>query len=402
MPLDADNLLNDLAAPCQRALDIHLRRMLNEALNHGEQAFIDSHVNACPACQTLFASLQTPHEQVRDAAKMCQPAKGFAARTMQRIDQSAARTAAPEAAKPPALRVWTAPARTGIWRFRKIALAAASVCLALAGIYAAIVFTATPALAVSVKRGELAGKDGESATRLRQGQTYIARKQTVLELGQNARVKMEAGAEFRLKISASRLQPDIELSNGDLYARADGTGIPLGLSCRHFDTEVQGGDIFVAHEDAAVSRGIVIVFSGSALVSATNQSVVRLGEGQVFYSVGTESWSTADRLELREVPQLKARHAEAAQVAPPELRAQYEVNVSGYQRELAALRSQMAQNERRGAARQDLSDRVSRVEKYLQIHQRRLEALSATGGTPPPFDQIQRGLDGRTDGRDWL
>jgi hypothetical protein len=391
------NNLEALPAPCQRALEVHTRQLLNEAVDAAECSFSASHLAQCAACRALFSELSSTHQVLNAQAMAGAASPGFAARTMARITVARA----PEKPNIQAPKVWVAP-RTGV-RFRKVALIAAMVMLAVAAVIAGVWVSRKSGPGLSIKRGEIVDAAGNVEGKLQPGHDYIVRQQTVLDLSDAVHVKAEAGAQFRLRDNGTAL-PDIELRSGDLYARADDAAAPLELSCKFFDASVNSGDVFVAHEDAEVSRGIVIVFAGSAQVTSRNQTTVQLDEGHVFYSVGSESWSSADRIELRDVPRLQQKYAADSQPAaqPAELRAQYAEKVAGYRSEMDNMRRKLASLTPASPEHSEVAERLQRVEKYLQVHQQRLQALTSAGEIAPPFDQIQRGIDGHANAKDWL
>ena len=402
---------------CDRVLEIKVRQLSGEPVDEREQALLHTHLAACPACasaQNLITETDAVLKQTYGSAKV---RTGFSARVLSALPASfeVPNTAEKvtekeharvrESAMTPVgqnsgLRVYsnaTGNSQSVSRSWFKYGLAA-TVLIGVLGLVLARVSKQGPG---SIKRGLLAGADGQAVSEMQPGHLYTAKEETVLDLGAQARVKAEAGAEIEITGS---IKPEVRLRTGDLYAATTDDDKPLRVSCSNFDTDLHTGDFFIAEERGAANEthGVVIVFSGHARVTPKEMEEMPLTAGQVFYSVGDDVLALSERRDLTDL----SRDGQMPAILPNKdvslLRQEYKTQVEGYQKELKQLREELTRvKEEMQVA--ELRERSQRVVEYLDAHRRRLKSLSDVAPTPQfPLEQIERGLKGHLDPATWL
>ncbi|HYF52311.1 MAG TPA: hypothetical protein VEJ63_23085 [Planctomycetota bacterium] len=344
-------------------------------------------MHQCPRCQSILA-LSAEFESAVASELSARNPSAFSAAVLARLPKASA----PAAAKgfvvvaAPTPRRWT-------W-----GLAAAVVLLALSAVigFASGIFqkqVPASAFAPNVARGRLTDAQGKSAQKLETGTRYTAREQSVVALNDATLLKLETGTKFEV---SSDENPGVRLAAGDMYAS---TAAPLRVSLRNFETDLHGGEYFVAQEDALGMQGVVIVFSGQAHVRVNRNAdlLLPLNPGQVYYSVEENGEMFADTVAASEVKPPKDLVA-----ATDDEKRLYADRVKGFEAELAEVRTQLARLPESAQQRSELQKRAGLIEKYLHDHRQRLEAMGGVDHPRKlPYEQIQRGLMGRTDPATW-
>jgi hypothetical protein len=381
-----------LPADCEAAANIQLRLLENDAVSSDERATLERHAAGCAQCRALFSSMQSSDSTLRGAFQSARVSDGFAARVMLALPAAPAASASgARRATETSPRVFTT-ARPSIFTPARIA---AALVLAAIGIATAIVFVAQePALAAAVKKGTISDANGKTVSALQVNKPYVAKETAVLALAESVLVKVQQGAEFQLEQAD---QPHLKLRSGDVYASTGRSTGPVMVACTYFDTELHGGDFFVAQENSPAARGIVIVFSGNARVQMPQKEAVPVGAGEVFFSIGAEGMPMA----AADLP--RKRQQAAVSEKDPQSRELYASKVTSYSQELADLKKALASAPQESRQYADLSDRCRRVSEYLDAHQRKLKSLTPDNSLQQiPFEQIERGINGRTESASWL
>jgi hypothetical protein len=227
----------------------------------------------------------------------------------------------------------------------------------------------------------------------------------------NEQMNIRKGAQFTVSTGENQ-EPELQLASGDLYAAA--VADPLHFECPHFQAELHSGDCFVAHEAGAAPRSVMILFEGSAHVTAHSHAAEALRSGQVFVCVGDVDEAYTDTLNLDDVEKALAQPAPipggpggpGGAHDPAAVKRQYEKLVQDYRAELADIDRRVAAGGNENASdAAELRERSTRITRYLQAHEARLRAMTGGGGIDRsriPVEEIKRGLDGRTDPSTWL
>ena len=388
--------LDTLPQDCQDALSAHIRNLSGETLDVSESALIQEHARSCDACREHIQILNASDRALRGAIKTAAPSSGFVARTMAALPASAA-----SAAPATHIRVFGStekPARqTAFWKRAAIA----AVVLLMAGVGATLAFKTlgrTPGL--SIQHGAIVDAQGRALNSVPLNTVCTAQEDTLIRGHHAEMINVRKGARFTVRDTNER-SPELQLASGDVYAVA-AAGEPVRLQCPHFDAEMSSGDCFVAHQTGELPQSVMIVFEGSAKVTAPRHDAMPLHSGQVFVCVGAANSEDtfAETLELNGI----AAAPDPAPVAadgkdPATVRKHYEKVVSDYRTELATLNRRIAGGEDNA----ELRERSARVNKYLEAHEARLRAMTELG--PPvriPLDFIKRGINGHTDPRTWM
>ena len=405
----AETLLETLAPACEKALNAHVRQLSGDALDDAAAAALREHRESCAVCRELLGAMDFSDQALR--GHRSQPSAGFAARTLAALPATI--ESAPDAETAPALRVFSGGAPIGArakWSARKwtrwVGIAAALALLAGAGIWMAMAF-ARPAQALTIQSGSLEDSHGRTVKTIPLNTAVTARDNTVLRGKHNELMNIRKGAQFMVSAGENQ-EPELQLASGDVYAAA--VADSLRFECPHFQAELDTGDCFVAHEASAVPRSVMILFEGSARVTAHRHDAAALRSGQVFVCVGDVDEAYTDTLNLNDVVKALEQPAPGPLPArardPAAVKRQYEKLVQDYRTELADIdrRAAAGGNENASDAA-ELRERSVRVTRYLQAHEARLRAMTGGGGIDRsriPVEEIKRGLDGRTDPSTWL
>jgi hypothetical protein len=378
--MDSD-FLPPLAQPCEKAMSIQVALLEQGVLDSESKAFFGKHLAECASCRERRDDLALAQQSLQNAFAKVIPAPDFASRVMTAISA----TQVPSRAVGQSHIFAAAPRR----RVFSLARLAAACLLALAGLAAAVLLSRRE---VVVCKGDITDSNGRTVSALRVGQPYQVKKTAVLDFGGKTRVKAEAGTEFQLETGASASKASFKLASGQVYAANQER--PLRVACDNFETSLEGGDFFVGQE-ARVSCGVVIVFKGRAQVKAQRKQALPVLAGQVFVCVGSEY---CDKFELQAMQQVEERKLEVE----ANLHAAYRARIEGYRQEAGQLEKELAAAPLDSPRHTDLADRYERVGRYLQIHQRRLEELTADQSLKIPFEKIKSGVKGYTDPAAWL
>jgi mannose-6-phosphate isomerase-like protein (cupin superfamily) len=189
-------------------------------------------------------------------------------------------------------------------------------------------------------------------------------------------------------------------------AKTENPSVPtaaMRVSLSNFETELQSGEFYIgqsgAYSHGSGSQSVLIVFSGTAQV-LDRDSIVSLNAGQIYYNVeqpigkGSQiSNTTTTEIVLIRKP-TPAHDSETKQM--------YRERVVGFETELKQLRGTLALQTEKNAQSEELEHRTQRVEEYLKQHRQRFETMNASEAEKQlPYEQIQRGIQGRTNPATW-
>ena len=373
----------ELPAACQSARDGFSAALLDAT---PRDATIAGHLLTCADCCAACDELAHSHAELQSTFCTALPSAGFCARVMAALPRSPAALQTSNANG--LLAVSAQPARS-FWRPMAAAAAAVLVLGAVSGaLYLNSRSSGTPDTAAQVVRGELLDAAGQRATALRTGQTYRVVSEAVLSVAPTAKARVLEGSAFTV-----RAPGEMALNKGDAFFAAQSAAQPIRVSVSAFEARTSDGDLFVSEEPAGSRRGVTIVFDGRAQIQQGAREIP-LDGGQIFWAAqrgGGEILTLADVLERM------TAEVSLDGVMTDELRAQYRSTIEGYDAELAGLRRELKES-REPKRRQDIEDRVRRVQDYRTQHQRRLEDLPDA----LPVEQIRRGLDGHRAPRTWM
>jgi hypothetical protein len=384
---------NDLQSnACERAMELHTRALVGEAVDASERHELELHVVGCAECRKIQEELQQADTQLRTALSSNQVSSTFAQRTL------AALPAAPEtiASTPEMPRVFAATPARRSWASR-LSIAAALVAGVLVVWAASSLISKRPGnetrAPMSVVRGKLLDANGNAVTQLKQGAVYTVQADSVVPLSDANIVNLKEGAEFQVQGDNA-----LKLTAGDLFAygRPESDQKPLRVSCSTFDTLLHAGDFYVAEDGAQDSSSVVIVFNGQAQITRDNETLP-LRAGQVFYVLAAEDMVFAQTIELSDAVARLHNDPGVQRKDLADLRDLYEKQIRGYQKELVELDKQL-KSEQNAQKLAELRKRQQLVLNYRDEHQRKLKSFWREF----PYEELKRGLNNRTEPSTWL
>ncbi len=392
-----DQPIDNLAAECQRALDVQARDLSGETVDASERQEFEAHLAACSVCRAMQQSLIKTDESLRMAFSQTRASSGFAARTLAALPTMAEVASAPVTNTP---RVFSAgPARRS-WG-AGLSVAAALVAAVLVAVTAISWKRGTPHSKnnLSVRRGKIMDSNGQVVTQLKPGTLYrVVEADSVVPLNDANLLNIKENAEFQINVAADTGEQSLKLQSGDLFAwgKEENDQKPLKVSCSTFDTLLNAGDFFVAEDGADDAGTVVIVFKGQAQVKRDNQTLP-LRAGQVFFMLGSDDMAFAQTLELTDAVGRLRDDPGVRRQDLVELRNLYEKQINGYKKELVELES-LLKTEKNEHKLAELRKRQQLVVSYRDEHQRKLKTLFREF----PYEELQRGLHGHSDPATWL
>ena len=384
------------SSECERAMQLQTRSLVGEMVNSAELRELESHLAACPACQTLQNELVRADASLRSGISASRASASFKERTL------AALPAQPIAANPETPRVFSASPARRSWAAR-LSIAAALVAGILV-VWAAASLTGRKSgpselhSPMTVHRGVIHDGNGNVITHLKAGTVYTVQADSVIPINDASIVNMKEGSEFEVDVAADTGEHSVKLKAGDLFAygRAESDKNPLRVSCSTFDTLLHAGDFYVSDDGNQDTGSVVIVFSGQAQITRDNETLP-LRAGQVFYVLAAEDMVFAQTLELSDA-MVKLHDDPGVQRKDlAELRDLYEKQIRGYQKELVELDRQL-KSEQNPQKLIELRKRQQLVLSYRDEHQRKLKSFWREF----PYEELKRGLNNRTEPSTWL
>jgi len=383
--MDQNNQIEDLPSECASALQMALE---------GAGGTAAAHVQQCSRCQAVLAT-SAQFQSVLAPELSSRPEAAFTRNVMSRLLARAAATATGSATKGLLVIARPEPRRWAWGLAAAAAIVAITVGVGIAGGY--FQKDSTPVASSSapkIERGALADGQGKAVKRLDPGTRYTARERTVVAIRKDTLLRFEAGTAFEV---GGEDQPGVKLAVGDMYASTPDSTTPLRVSLKNFDTDLHGGEYFVAQEESLGTQGVVIVFSGTAHVRVNRDLLLPLNAGQIYYNVEQDGTSSDDTLRADQIVAPKP-----GLPVESEMKKLYADRVKGFEAELDQIQKKLAGQDEGSMQRVELQERARRVEEYLQQHRERLQAMGGVDQRRSvPYEQIQRGLRGRTDPATW-
>jgi hypothetical protein len=391
--------LDALPRECQQALNAYAGQIFG-ADSAGKA---DAHLQSCPACRTLLASVTASDASVRAAVSHVRAKPDFLARTMAALPFSAAPASSPAPAQ---MRVYAAPTQRRFWLRSWSGIAAAVALVALGVVIFASVARGKPALAITVQKGRLVDEKGVAVQKIQAGRVCTAEEDTVMRSAGDDLLKIRKGARFSFQTSETG-NPGLKLESGDMYAAASATenenALPVRVGCANFDAELNSGNCFLAQETSSIPQSVMILFDGSARITPLLREPVHLKSGQIFVSVGLAEDAYTDTLELAAFADGAVPESIQNAGDPGGMRALYERQIEGYHAELTALNKRLAALAPEDTAVADLRDRCTRIEGYLRAHESRLNSMPKSNRPLKlPLESIERGLKEHLDPKTWM
>jgi hypothetical protein len=392
--------LDDAAQDCKTAEMLLARALFEESLSGAEQATLDAHLAHCPACRTQNTQLRELHQSLTAllpcaAPETLQETICARVRELPAVPGTPAAIVAHEAGQP--LRVVVgATSRSGAWRLASVAaLAAAVAVVATLGVLQSL---KSGAPSVALSKGSLTDAKGRRADHVVDGAVYtVSAPEAIVPLRKNALVRLPEGARFAVKTQDKNALPAIQLEHGDMYGWNKDTAATM-VSSETLHARLNSGDFFVSEDDAALARGVLIVFNGDATISSENDETLQVPGGHVFVSVKGRANAYRELLSMNDVLERLSQEISIDGIEAATLREEYANKVAGYDQELKEL-NRAVKNENDPSKRSELEERHRRVQEYRAQHNRRLNALR---GNDFPADQIRRGLDRHIEPESWM
>jgi len=342
-------------------------------LDEAVRAELESHANICAECAAALKEAKAVHALAHDALAHFEPGEDFEKEVFARITADAS-VQSVQSADRPGIR----------WRhFYPIAVAAAVFIVAL------VLLQNKPAGTV------IAGKLSGEATKIRQGQKYVANQPSAIELlnGAKAFLMKEAGfsiIEDALHLLAgscyvdSRMSPRqvtrlataglfVELHHGEAYLYA---GLPVQEAAPHADILDAIMPRAYAEEANTGAPALLVVFSGTAEAVVKGTRHV-LGGGEFLFEDETTAGPRKYEAFLKEAGSRIDEVERAAQEIEKRLEPYTHV-IASYTTSLAGLK-ELADTlgAQGGAELEELKVRIALIEQVKTVHEARAGQMLA-------------------------